>query len=91
MYPLDKCPLSPSVSTLGIQALIDGERVITRVGEGVDLRAPAVGAISPTSDRLVIIGRGLVEMSEGRSLGVLLVRVGLNPLGSHHDTGLVLF
>ena len=78
------------VSTLGILALVDGEGVITGLGEGVDLRAPAVTAVSPTGDRLALLGSELVEVSKGRSPRLLLAEVGLDPLGSHHDTRLVL-
>ena len=78
------------VSTLGIGALIDRERVIAGLGEGVDLRAPTISAVSPSRDRLALLGRGLIEMSERRSLGFLFAQVGLDPLSSHHDTRLVL-
>jgi hypothetical protein len=78
------------VSTLGIFAPIDGEGVIARLGEGVDLGAPAVSAVSPARNRLAFLGKGLIEVSERRSLGLLLAQVGLDPLSGHHDTGLVL-
>jgi hypothetical protein len=63
--------------------------MIARLGEGVDFSAPAIGAISPSGDELAFVGRGSVEMGEGRSLGLLFAEIGLDPLGSHHDTGLV--
>jgi hypothetical protein len=78
------------VSTLGILTLVNGEGVIARLGEGVDLCAPAVGPVSPARDRLALLGGGRVEMGKGRSLRLLLAQVGLDPLSSHHDTGLVL-
>jgi len=78
------------VSTLGILVLVDGEGVITRLGEGIYLGTPAVSAISPTRDGFVFLGNGLVEMSERRSFGLLLAQVGFDPLNGHHDTGLVL-
>ena len=63
--------------------------MIARLGKGVDLSAPAVAAISPSRDGLAFVGRSSVKMSEGRSLGLLFAKVGLDPLSSHHDTGLV--
>ena len=78
------------VSTLWIRGLVDGERVITRLGEGVDLRAPAISAVGPPRDRLAFLRRGSIEVGKGRSLELLLAKIGLDPLGSHHDTELVL-
>jgi len=78
------------VSTLGIITVVDGEGVIARLGEGVDLGAPAITAVSPTRDGFAFLGNGLVEVSERRSLGFLLAQVGLDPLSGHHDTGLIL-
>jgi len=60
------------VSTLGILTVIDGEGVIARLGEGVDLGAPAITAVSPTRDGFALLGNGLVEVSERRSPGFLL-------------------
>ena len=60
--------------------------MITRHGEEVDLHAPATSAISPPRDRLVFLQRGSIEVG---TFGLLLAKIGLDPLGSHHDTGLV--
>ena len=78
------------VSTLGILAVADGESVIARLGERVNLGAPTIRAVSPAGDRLALLGKGLVKVSERRSLRLLLAQVGLDPLSGHHDTGLVL-
>jgi hypothetical protein len=78
------------VSALGILTLVDGERVIARLGEGIDFGAPAVSAVGPARDRLAFLGSELVEMSERRPLRLLLAQVGLDPLSGHHDAGLVL-
>ena len=51
---------------------------------------PAISAVGPPKDRLAFLRRGSVEVGKGRSLGLLLAQIGLDPLGSHHDTGLVL-
>ena len=63
--------------------------VIAGLGSGVDLRTPAITVISPARDRLALLGRELVEVG-GRLLSLLLAEVGLDPLSSHHGTGLVL-
>jgi len=55
-----------------IRALVDGEGVIAGLGEGVDLRPPAVAAVSPAGDGLALVGRGWFEVSEGGSLRHLL-------------------
>ena len=63
--------------------------MITRLGKGVDLRGPAISAVGPLRDRFAFLRRGSVEVGKGRSLGLLLAQIGLDPLGSHHDTGLI--
>ena len=75
------------VGTLGIRTLIDREGVIARLGEGVNLRAPAIRAVSPARDWLAWLG-GPIQVCERRSLRFLPREIGLYPLGSHHDTRL---
>jgi hypothetical protein len=53
------------VGMLGILTLIDGERVVAGLGEGVDLDTSAVGAVSPGRNRLALLGNGLVEVGKG--------------------------
>jgi len=78
------------ISTLGILTLIDRGGVIARLGERVDLGTSAVSAVSPVRDMLAFLGNGLVEVSEGRSLELLLEQVCLGPLErpSQYRTGI---
>ena len=78
------------VGTLGIGTLIGGESVIARLGERVGLSAPTISTVGPPGDVLWLVGWGSVEVSEGRSLWLLLAEIGLDPLSGHHDTRLVL-
>ena len=67
------------VRVLWIRGLVNGERVITRLGEGVDLRVPAISAVGPPRDRLAFLRRGSIEVGKGRSLELLLAKIGLDP------------
>ena len=84
-----RTPSSVMVAAVTLWRVVNLHVVIAGLGEGVDLRTPAVTVISPARDRLALLGRKLVEVG-GRLLSLLLAEVGLDPLSSHHDTGLVL-
>jgi len=53
------------VGMLGILTSIKGEQVIMKLGEGVDLSAPAVSVVSPAKDRFMFIGIGESDRRTG--------------------------